>query len=131
VGFLIFFWRAGSTTASVDPVAEENNLTPGVAGMDDTLCQAFFNQPACPAQRQYEALRAVFIDGLSQSDAAARFGYSPDAFRQLVHQFRQDIAAGTAPPFSSPNGEAARPARSRGGPGSPTPPMSPMSASWT
>jgi DNA-directed RNA polymerase specialized sigma24 family protein len=109
---LISFWRAGSTTVSVDPIAEENDLTPGVAGMDDTLCQAFFRQPACPAQRQYEALRAVFVGGLPQSDAAARFGYSPDAFRQLVHRFRQGIAAGTAPPFSSLNAEAARPARS-------------------
>jgi hypothetical protein len=99
--------------------------------MDDTLCQAFFDQPACPAQRQYEALRSVFIDGLSQSDAAARFGYSPDAFRQLVHQFRQDIAAGAPPPFSSPNGEVARPAHLGRGPGNPTPPTSPTSASWT
>jgi transposase len=71
--------------------------------MDDTLCQLFFNQPAGPAQRQYEALRAVFVEGLSQKDAAVRFGYSYDAFRQLVHQFRQDCAAGTPPPFSLPS----------------------------
>ena len=106
--------------ASLDPVAEENDLTPGVAGMDDTLCQAFFSQPACPAQRQYEALRAVFIDGLSQ-----------DAFRQLVHQFRQDVAAGTPPPFSSPNGADGHPALPGHQPGNPTPPRWPTSASWT
>jgi len=68
--------------------------------MDDTLCQLFFNQPASPAQRQYEALRAVFVEGLSQKDAAERFGYTYDAFRQLVHQFRQDCATGHPPPFS-------------------------------
>jgi transposase len=68
--------------------------------MDDSLCQFFFEQSACPAQRQYEALRAVFIDGLSRKDAADRFGYSYDAFRQLVHQFRRDCAADTPPPFS-------------------------------
>ena len=70
--------------------------------MDDTLCLDFFHQPTCPAQRQYEALRAVFIDSLSQKDAALRFGYSYDAFRQLVHQFRRDCANGHTPPFSLP-----------------------------
>ena len=70
--------------------------------MDDTLCQLFFNQPTCPAQRQYEALRVVFVEGLSQKAAAERFGYTYDAFRQLVHQFRQDCATGNPPPFSLP-----------------------------
>jgi hypothetical protein len=70
--------------------------------MDDTLCQDFFNQARCPAQRQYEALRAVFLEGLSQKDAAERAGYAYDAFRQLVGQFRLDCASGTPPPFSLP-----------------------------
>jgi len=69
--------------------------------MDDTLCRRFFHQPSCPLQRQYEARRAVFLDGLSQQETAARFGYSYAAFRQLVHQFRHDCAAGTPPPFFS------------------------------
>jgi Helix-turn-helix domain len=75
--------------------------------MDDTLCLRFFREPAGPLQRQYEALRAVFLDGLSQKEAAGRFGYSYDAFRQLVHHFRQGCAAGTPPPFFS--------SRARGG----------------
>jgi hypothetical protein len=82
--------------------------------MDDTLCQCFFREPSGPLQRQYEALRAVFIDGLSQKEAAGRFGYSYDAFRQLVHQFRQDCAAGTPPPFFSGRaraGQRRRPSR--------------------
>jgi hypothetical protein len=69
--------------------------------MDDTFCQVFFQQPDCPAHRQYEALRAIFLDGLSQKDAALRFGYDYDAFRQLVHQFRQACVSGNPPPFSS------------------------------
>jgi hypothetical protein len=69
--------------------------------MDDTSCQRFFLEPSGPLQRQYEALRAVFIDGLSQKETAARFGYSYDAFRQLVHQFRRACAAGRPPPFFS------------------------------
>jgi hypothetical protein len=69
--------------------------------MDDTLCRRFFHEPSCPLQRQYEALRAVFCDGLSQQEVATRFGYSYDAFRQLVHQFRRRCAAGSPPPFFS------------------------------
>jgi len=69
--------------------------------MDDTPCQRFFREPSGALQRQYEALRAVFLDGLSQKAVADRFGYSYDAFRHLVHQFRQGCAASTPPPFFS------------------------------
>jgi hypothetical protein len=80
--------------------------------MDDTLPRRFFVQPSCPQQRQYEALRAVFLDGLSQKEAARRFGYSHGAFRLLVQQFRAACAAGTPPPFL-PNhaGDGRRPNR--------------------
>src|SRR6516165_3333261 len=49
-----------------------------------------FTEPANATHRQYEALRAYFIEGLSGTDAARRFGYTPGSFRVLVHQFRQD-----------------------------------------
>jgi hypothetical protein len=96
--------------------------------MDEDPCRRFFAQPACPAQRQYEALRAVFLEGLSQKEAASRLGYSYDALRQLVHDFRQGCLLGTPPPFS-PQGRAAGPAppwhrqrrRCRSSPPSPTP----------
>ena len=97
--------------------------------MDDTLCQHFFDRPACPAQRQYEALRAVFDGGLSQKDAAERFGYAYDAFRQLVHQFRRDCAAGTPPPFSPPTAVGGLPGPSRHDPHGPTSPNAPMPVS--
>lgn len=51
--------------------------------------QAFL-QPSNSTQRQYEALRAFFVDKLPSKEAAARFGYSAGSFRVLVHQFRQD-----------------------------------------
>jgi hypothetical protein len=70
--------------------------------MDDTPCRVFFLQPADATQRLYEALRAVFIEGCRQKDVATRFGYSCDAFRQQVHQFRAGCAAGQPPPFSAP-----------------------------
>jgi transposase len=42
------------------------------------------------AHRQYEALRAFFVDGVPGKEVAARFGYTLGSFRQLVHEFRQD-----------------------------------------
>jgi|KBSSwiS6_1023812.scaffolds.fasta_scaffold104439_1 transposase len=74
--------------------------------MSDDPCRDFFLQPSCPAQRQYEALRCVFLDGCQQKEVAQRFGYDYDAFRQLVRQFRSACSAGTPPPFSSPNAGA-------------------------
>src|SRR5260370_29128835 len=49
-----------------------------------------FLVPKNAGQRQYEALRAYFVEGLASKDAADRFGYSPGSFRGLVHRFRQD-----------------------------------------
>jgi hypothetical protein len=53
--------------------------------------QAFL-QPANSTHRQYEALRAFFIDKLPSKEAARRFGYSEGSFRVLVHEFRQNPA---------------------------------------
>jgi transposase len=80
--------------------------------MDDPLPQRFFREPACAQQRRYEALRAVFVEGLSQKEAARRFGYSHGGFRLLVQQFRAACAAGAPPPFSpSHPGDGRRPTR--------------------
>src|ERR1700722_735511 len=49
-----------------------------------------FLQPANSTHRQYEALRAFFVEGLPSAEAARRFGYSPGSFRVLVHEFRQN-----------------------------------------
>jgi len=49
-----------------------------------------FLEPANAIHRQYEALRAYFVEGLSSQEAAARFGYTPGSFRILCHQFRHD-----------------------------------------
>ena len=49
-----------------------------------------FLQPANSTQRQYEALRAYFVEGLSGAEAARRFGYTEGSFRVLVHHFRQN-----------------------------------------
>jgi hypothetical protein len=51
---------------------------------------AFFLQPRHPKQRQYEALRAYYVDGRSSREAARAFGYSPGAFRVLCYSFLRD-----------------------------------------
>jgi hypothetical protein len=50
----------------------------------------YFLQPANSTHRQYEALRARFVEGLAVAEVAKRFGYSPGSFRVLAHQFRQN-----------------------------------------
>ena len=52
--------------------------------------QKFFLAPQFPLQRQYEALRAFFVDEEPSADVARRFGYSVGAFRVLCHQFRHN-----------------------------------------
>ena len=49
-----------------------------------------FLQPQNSTHRQYEALRAFFVEGLPSAQAARRGGYTPGSFRVLVHQFRQN-----------------------------------------
>lgn len=55
-----------------------------------TDCQRFFREPKNARQRQYEALRAYFVEDRLSQDVARAFGYSPGAFRVLCHQFRRD-----------------------------------------
>ena len=97
--------------------------------MDDDPCRLFFTAPSCPAQRQYEALRAVFVEGLSRKEAAERFGYSHDALRQLVGRFRVGLASGNAPPFSFHNVAGVRRGRRRARPARPSRPSPPTRAS--
>ncbi|MEW6756445.1 MAG: hypothetical protein AB1505_36555 [Candidatus Latescibacterota bacterium] len=60
--------------------SEVENLT--------ALAQVFLT-PRNSTHRQYEALRAYYVDALSSAEAARRFGYTPGSFRVLCHQFRQ------------------------------------------
>jgi hypothetical protein len=50
----------------------------------------FFLYPDKPRHRQYEAVRAFVVEGLSSVQAAERFGYTPGAFRVLCHRFRHE-----------------------------------------
>ena len=52
----------------------------------------FFLAPENSIHRQYEALRAYFVEGLPSAHVANTFGYTPGAFRVLCHQFRHKMA---------------------------------------
>ena len=66
--------------------------THDAAGSSISLSEeaCFFLEPHLPKQRQYEALRAYFVEESPAKDVAARFGYTPGAFHVLCHQFRND-----------------------------------------
>jgi transposase len=80
---------------------------------DITKCKRFFLQPDDAKQRQYEALRAYFVDGKPSSQAAQDFGYTPGSFRVLCHGFRREpnpkfFVSGRRGPRSQPKKSAAR-----------------------
>jgi hypothetical protein len=52
------------------------------------LAQAFLT-PDNATHRQYEALRAYFVEQLPGPEVARRFGYTPGSLHQLIHQFRR------------------------------------------
>ena len=49
-----------------------------------------FLEPENATHRQYESLRAYFVEGVSSTEAAQRFGYTTSSFRGLVHDFRRN-----------------------------------------
>jgi len=83
-----------------------NSVSKEITSLADT-----FLQPRNATHRQYEALRAYFVEGLPSTEAARRFGYTPASFRVLCHQFRQDPQREF---FRTPSkGPAAAPKRDR------------------
>lgn len=89
--------------ASTSPEGTPKRFTP----------ERFFLEPGHPRQRQYEALRAYFLEGIPSSEAARRFGYQPGAFRVLCWRFQhqmdrdffRDVRRG---PRTQPKKDAAR-----------------------
>jgi hypothetical protein len=73
----------------------------------------FFLQPRSPKQRQYEALRAYFVEEQPSKEVARSFGYSVSAFHVLCHHFRRDpdplfFVSPKRGPHSQPKKSAAR-----------------------
>ena len=83
------------------------------APKDLITCQRFFLESTHPKQRQYEALRAYFVEGRSSAEAARAFGYSVGSFRVLCHHFRREatpefFVAPRRGPHTQPKKSAAR-----------------------
>jgi transposase len=86
------------------PIGQPKNLTE---------CSRFFREPAEGRHRQYEALRAYFVEARPSAQIAHDFGYSPNSFRVLCHHFRRDpapvfFAAPKPGPRAQPRKGAAR-----------------------
>jgi hypothetical protein len=69
--------------------------------MEANLTSRFFLEPNQTFQRQYEALRAIFVDGEPIDQVADRFGYKTSALRVMASRFRGDCRRGVTPPFFS------------------------------
>src|SRR3954462_2312244 len=80
-------------------------------GLTDDPQARFFLAPESPTQRQYEALRAYYVEQLPSRQVARRFGYTPESFRVLCHQFRHDRAKRAA--FFPAPGQGPHPAPAR------------------
>ena len=80
--------------------------------MDGSHTSRFFLEPQQTFQRQYEALRAIFVDDEPLDRVAERFGYKPSALRSMASRLRADCRRGVATPFFSrtaaddPSGQA-------------------------
>jgi hypothetical protein len=67
--------------------------------MDDTGCRSCFLDPGAIYHRQYEALRAFFIEGRRLQDIAQQFGSRETSLRSMVCRVRAHVQAGEVPPF--------------------------------
>jgi hypothetical protein len=67
--------------------------------MDDTRCRQFFLEPTATYHRQYEALRAFFVEGRQLPEIAQQFGYQESSMRSMVCRFRSHMQAPDRHPF--------------------------------
>jgi len=76
-------------------------------------CKKFFLEPRLAKQRQYEALRAYFVEDRPSAEVARAFAYTPGSFQVMCHHFRRDpdpafFVAPRPGPRSQPRKSAAR-----------------------
>lgn len=63
----------------------------------------YFQSPKEPAQKRYEALRAYFLESLTQKEASKRAGYSISTFQSLVSNFQNGKVEFFLKPQYGPN----------------------------
>jgi hypothetical protein len=73
--------------------------------MDGSYTRRFFLEPRQTFQRQYEALRAIFVDDEPLERVAERFDYKPATLRSMASRLRADCRRGVATPFFSRTAE--------------------------
>ncbi len=56
----------------------------------------FFTKPLSLAQKQYETLRAFFVENRTASTIAKQFGYTTNSVYSLVNDFKQQLKSGEA-----------------------------------
>jgi len=71
----------------------------------------FFLSPILPQQKQYEALRAFFIDRVKVAEIASRFGYSTLTVYSLIRDFRGELDTGNPEKLFFSAAGRGRPAR--------------------
>jgi len=59
----------------------------------------FFLQPVVSMHRQYEALRAFYVEGQTAAEVAQAFGFSESYFNKLRSLFHQRLLANDSPSF--------------------------------
>ena len=63
----------------------------------------YFSNPKESTQKRYEALRAYFLESLTQKEAAKRAGYSTSTFQSLVSNFKNEKIEFFVKPHYGPN----------------------------
>ena len=66
---------------------------------DDSRSREFFLKPSEIYHRQYEALRAFFVEGRRLEEIAQQFGYQESSLRSMVCRFRAQVKTNDLRPF--------------------------------
>jgi dihydrodipicolinate synthase/N-acetylneuraminate lyase len=74
--------------------------------MDDQRCTRFFLEPEGAIHRQYEALRAHFVETEPLTEVAERFGYTISTLKSMASRLRANLRHGLRPPLFSLTAEA-------------------------
>jgi transposase-like protein len=67
--------------------------------MDDSSCRQFFLEPKETYHRQYEALRAYFVEGRQLNEIAQQFGYQESSLWVMISNFRNQVKTDDLRPF--------------------------------
>ena len=76
--------------------------------MDDTRCREFFLDPTETYHRQYEALRAFFVEVRRLNEIAQQFGYQESSLSVMISNFRNQVKANNLRPFLFSRGSDGR-----------------------